>query len=243
MEERVMNERVMNERMMMNNNDEIDLVELFHVLMRRLWVIVICLLAGAIVAGSATKLLITPMYEARSMIYILGKDMSVSGVNLQLSKQLTVDFEILAKSRPVLNEVINELGLDYSAAELEQMITVENPSESSILRMIVTSPNPEEAASISNAMADAVADAVSNVMATDKPSTVERAVVPKKPASPNILKNTALGGLLGAFAAAGVIVLLHLLDDTVKTEEDVRKYLQLNVLASVPKEKKGRRVA
>ena len=232
----------MDERMMNNNDEiEIDLVELFHVLMRKLWVIVACLLAGAVLAGAVTKLFITPKYEARSMIYILGKDMSVSGVNLQLSKQLTVDFEILAKSRPVLNEVIDGLKLDYTVAELEEMISVENPSDSSILQMIVTSADPKEAAAISNKMADAVADAVAEVMVTDKPSTVENAVVPKKPTSPNLLKNTAIGGLLGAFAAAGLIILLHLMDDTVKTEEDVKKYLQMNVLASVPKEKRDRK--
>ena len=87
-------------------------------------------------------------------------------------------------------------------------------------------------------MTEAVKEQISEVMNTDKPNTVEKAIVPKLPSSPNVRKNTIMGGLLGAVAAAAVIILLHLMDDTIKNEEDVRKYLQLNTLASIPLEKK-----
>ena len=52
-----------------------------------------------------------------------------------------------------------------------------------------------------------------------------------------------MGGLIGAVLAVGVFTLLFLLDDTIKSEEDVRRYLQLNTLASIPKEKKRRRAS
>ena len=90
-------------------------------------------------------------------------------------------------------------------------------------------------------MADSVADNISSVMATDKPSIAEKAVTPKAPSSPNLLKNTAMGGLIGAVLAIAVIVVMYLMDDTIKTEEDVRKYLQLNTLAEIPMEKKNRK--
>ena len=62
------------------------------------------------------------------------------------------------------------------------------------------------------------------------------------------MKNTMLGALLGAVLAAGLIIVLYLMDDTIKDEDDVKKYLQMNTLAALPMEKRrrgksGKRVA
>ncbi|MFQ7526637.1 MAG: YveK family protein [Mediterraneibacter gnavus] len=127
---------------------EIDLVELFHTLVKKAWVILICLLVGAVIAGGYTKLFITPQYQASSTIYVLGNagQSSNVSVSLSLSKQLTVDFTILSKSRPVMEKVIDKLGLDYSVEQLANMMTVENPTDSSILKVTVTNPDAQLAA-------------------------------------------------------------------------------------------------
>ena len=44
----------------------------------------------------------------------------------------------------------------------------------------------------------------------------------------------ALGGLIGLLLAIGIIALIYILDDTVKTPEDVENFLGLNVLTSIP---------
>ena len=54
-----------------------------------------------------------------------------------------MDFTILSKSRPVLQKVIDKLHLDYSAEELLNMVAVENPSGSSILKVTVTNPDAQ----------------------------------------------------------------------------------------------------
>ena len=113
--------------------------------------------------------------------YVLGSGNQISDTScipLTLSKQLTVNFTILSKSRPVLQKVIDKLHLDYSAEQLLGMVAVENPSGSSILKVTVTNPDAQLAADISNAMSDAIAQRISEVMLTDKPSTVEEAVKP-----------------------------------------------------------------
>ena len=72
---------------------------------------------------------------------------------------------------------------------------------------------------------------------------MEDAAKPAYPVSPNVKKNAVMGGLVGAVLAAGVFTLLFLMDDTIKSEEDVRRYLQLNTLAAMPKEKKRKRAS
>ena len=221
---------------------EIDLLEIAHVLWQKIWAIILCFVVGAVLVGGYTKMMITPQYTATSMIYILGQTTSISSITeLQVSSALTADFTIMAKSRAVINGVIKEMNLDMSYDELKSSVNVSNPTDSHILQIEVTNPDPKMAKDISNAMANAVADNVASVMVTDKTSIAEKAVTPKSPSSPNLMKNTAMGGLVGAVIAMGILVVRYLMDDTIKTEEDVRKYLQINTLASVSLEKKRRK--
>lgn len=217
---------------------EIDLMELFHLLIQKAWVIVLCFIVGAVLSFSVTKFLITPQYSASSIIYILTKTTSVTSLaDIQMGAQLTVDFEVLAKSRTVVEAVIETLELDCTYEELLGQISTANPADTRMLTLTVTDPDAEKAREISNALADATADRVADVMNSDKPNIVDRAVTPAEPSSPSTLKNTAIGAIVGAFLAIAVLVIRHLLNDTVQTEEDVRKYLNLHTLAAVPLEK------
>lgn len=213
-----------------DREDVIDLMELFHVLLRRWYLIFICGLLGAAAAFGYTKIRIVPQYEASSMIYIL----EASDINLSLSKQLTVDFATLAKSRPVVEKVIDELELNATYEQLVSTITIANPSDTSILKISARNPDPKLACEISNAMSDATAERVASVMMTDKPSKVEDAVVPQYPVSPNVKKNVMMGGMFGIVVMAGILVVLYLLDDRIKSEEDIERYLGLTTLASIP---------
>lgn len=219
---------------------EIDLMEIFRLFLRRWWMILGCGLIAAIAAFGFNKIVVTPQYEASSMIYILSKTTSItSAIDLQLGKQLTVDFETLATSRPVVEKVIDELNLDMDYEEMVQKIKVSNPSETQILKIAVRDADPKMACDISNAMSDATSERVAEVMVTDKPSTVEDAVVPEEPVTPNTLKNTVIAGALGVLLMMTVLLVNHLIDDRIKTEEDITKYLELNTLASIPLVKGG----
>lgn len=220
-----------------NEEMEIDLAEMFSVLLRKWWLILLSVILGAGLALGYTKVLVTPEYEASSMIYILGKSTGDS-INVQLSKQLTLDFITLAKSRPVIEDAINKLGLDMTYEEVSEMIEVENPTDTSILKATAVSADPKLAKDLSNAMAGAMAERIKEVMATDKPSVVEKAVLPKEPVTPNTTKNVMLGGLLGAIFVMGILIVRFLMDDRIKDQDDVEKYLQLNVLATIPLERK-----
>lgn len=228
-------------QMEMQRDDEIeiDLGELFHVLLGKLWILILCFIVGGGLAFAGTKFLITPEYSASSMIYILTKTTSVTSLaDIQMGTQLTADFEILATSRPVIEEVIDNLKLDYTYDELVAMISTDNQSDTRILRFTVSDKDPKEAKEIANELADATAERVAYVMSSDKPKVVEEAVVPKEPSSPNTKKNTALGALAFAFVAAAIIVIRYLMNDTIQNEEDIKKYLNLHMLAAVPLEKR-----
>lgn len=237
------------EKQIHENEDVIDLLDLGRALLRKWWAIALCLVIGAAAAFGGTKLLITPQYTATSMIYILSESTSITSLaDVQIGDSLAQDFMIIGKSRPVVEKVIKRLDLDASYEAVSKTITFENPTDSHILKISVTNPEPKLAADISNAVAEVTRAQIADVMGTDEPNTLEEAIVPVSPSSPNTMKNTMLGALLGAVLAAGLIIVLYLMDDTIKDEDDVKKYLQMNTLAALPMEKRrkgksGKRVA
>lgn len=220
-----------------DNEDVIDLREVFHVLWRKLWALILFLVVGACIAGAATMLM-TPKYQATSTIYMFSKETDLSSLaSLQIGSQLTADYEKLATSRPVVEKVIQQLGLDMTYEQFVSMIQIANPADTHMLTVTVTSTDPQQAANISNTLANALSDRVEEVIDTDRPNMVEEAVVPEDASSPSLKKNVVIGALLGFVLVAVVILVQYFLDDTIQTEEDVTKYLGLNTLASIPAER------
>ena len=221
--------------------DTIDLMELAGVLLRKAWALALAFVIGATAAGVFTKLFITPQYEATSMIYIYTKSTSITSItDLQIGSQLAVDFQIVGTSREVMDSVIARLGLDTDYKKLLKSVEISSPSGSHILKIVATNPDPQLAADISNAIADELRARIAAVMNTDEPSTLSRAYVPEYPVSPSMVKNVALGGIGLTFLLAAIFVVVFLLDDTIKNEEDVKKYLGLNVLAEIVVERGGK---
>lgn len=221
-----------------NTETTIDLLELAQVLLRRAWALILALVIGAGAAGIFTKLFVTPQYQATSMIYVYSKSTSITSLaDLQIGSQLAVDFQIVATTREVMESVIEKVGLDSTYEQLLSTVSISNPSNSHILQIKVKNPDPRLAADISNAIADELRAQIASVMNTDEPSMVSRATVPTHPFSPSVRKNAMLGGLLAFVLLAGIFVVVYLMDDTIKTEEDVRNYLGLNVLGEVSAER------
>ena len=69
------------------------------------------------------------------------------------------------------------------------------------------------------------------------PKVIEVGKIATVRTSPSVKKNIMLGFLLGFVACAGIIVVYAVMDDTIKTEEDIEKYLGVSVLAKVPDRK------
>lgn len=217
----------------------IDLLELFMELFGRLHILLLAGIVTALLALIGTKVFITPMYKSTTSVYVLSKqdqNAAVTYTDLQTGTQLTKDYMELVTTRPVLEQVISVLNLDMETEELEKCITVETKEDTRIFSISVVNEDPQVACDMANALREAVGIQIMQVMDADSVNTVEDGNLPKKPDSPSLMKNVALGGMLGMFLAAAFIILIYILDDTIKTPADVEQYLGLNVLASIPVE-------
>ena len=131
----------------------------------------------------------------------------------------------MVKSRSVLEQVISVLNLDMSTQELSSSVTTENKTNTRILTISVSNEDPELVQEIANTLRETVSVKIREIMEIDAVNTIEEANLPSAPSSPNVMRNTMLGGILGV---------LILFDDTIKTPDDVEHYLGLNVLTSIP---------
>lgn len=200
-------------------------------------IIGVALLVG-ILAYVWAKFFITPQYEAKSMVYISNNSEkpSVSLSDLQIGSQLAVDYQIVAKTEEVADEVIQKLNLEMSYESLLRKIKISNPEDSHILTIAVRDVDPEMATIICNTYVEVLCNRTASIMSTDKPAMVHKSSVPDKIAYPSGKKFAVVGCVLAAFLVILVITVRFILDDTVKDEEDIRKYLGISTLASIPVE-------
>ena len=231
-------ERIMPVDLSQNSGEsEIDLVELFFRLLAAWKLVVALCLIGALAAFGVTHFLMTPKYKATSTIYVLSrKDSAINMSDLQIGTALTQDYIKVFSMWEVHEEVISNLNLPYSYTYMKNHLSVTNTSNTRMLDIGFTSPDPQEAADVANEYAKVASAFIAETMSTDKPNIVSVALKPSNPVSPSMAKNVAIGFLLGAVISAGIVFIRMMMDDKIKTAEDIRRYTGLVNLAIVPKE-------
>ncbi|MBR6769642.1 MAG: protein-tyrosine kinase [Lachnospiraceae bacterium] len=224
-----------------NNNQseelEIDLREIFLLLLSKLWLIILVGILTASIAFGLSAFLIKPSYDSTTKIYILNRqdENTLTYSDVQLGTQLTKDYAQLITGRLVLEKVIEELGLSGMAYEdMLGKVSVATPTDTRILSITVSDRDPVLAMNIANSIRENAAVHIKNVMDIEAVNVAETANLPTQKAGPSVAKWVLAGGSLGALLVIAVILLIYFLDDTIKTSDDVEKYLGLSTLALIP---------
>lgn len=218
--------------------ERIDLLEVFYALKKRALLLFLVALLGGVVSGIYTKFFMTPIYNSTSMLLVLSKDTTLTSLaDLQLGTQLTNDYSVLIKSRPVLDKVILDLDLDMSWESLKSSISINNPTSTRLLEVTVEHPNPEMAKRIVDEVSAVASEYIGEQMEVIPPKVIEEGVLNVSPVSPSVKGNILKGILLGFILVAGVITVRTVMDDTIKSEEDIEKYLGIPMFAKIPDRK------
>lgn len=223
----------------MDNRDStvtIYLSDLWDVFVRRM--VLIILAALICVAGEylyATKI-VKPLYNSTSTLYVLRQDESgdYSSTDFSLALNLVNDCTYMLKSHAVLDEVIEELELDMSYKALSDSISTRNPDNSRILEVSVKTGDPELSKKIVDKLCTIGAEKISDVMRMDQVTVLERGTLEQNPSNRVGMMRYIMFGALGAVLCYLAFVVAFVLDDKIKTEEDVKRYLQLSVLGEIP---------
>lgn len=219
-----------------NADIEIDVLELLHVLLNKFWIILLTGIVGGLSFIAVTILFITPQYKSTTKMYVLNQqdNNTLTQQDMQTSLSLTKDYAELIKSRTVTEGVIAQLDLELTHEELLNKMAIDSATDTRILSITIEDADPYEACKIANAIRDVAANHIKNVMNIDAVNVVEPANIPEQKSSPSISKNGIIGGLLGVLLAVAIILIAYLSNDTIKTQEDVERYLGLSILGTIP---------
>ncbi len=218
---------------------EIDLRELFYIILQKWWVIVLFVVVSVTITAFVTMNLITPMYESKATLFIGKESSSLGGLDLslgdiQFDRNLVSDYRELIKTRLVTTEVINSLGLDITVTQLTENLDISIISDSRFMHIKYQDPNPQLATIIANRLSEELIDKAVDIVGVQNVQMVDYAIESNNPVSPRLYLNLAISFVLGGMLGLFVVFLLHMLDNTIKREEDLEK-LGLSVLGIVPK--------
>jgi len=228
---------------MKRRNDEgyidIDLMQLAKALWRHVVIIVLAMILGGGTGFALARYVVPAKYQASALLYVNNSSLSVGSTSISLSdlsaSQTLVDTYIaILKTRLTLNSVIEEEGVDYSYAELKEMIGARAVNGTEIFEVTVTSENPKEAERIANAIVKVLPDKIAQIMDGSSVRTVDLAVVPNKPSSPSLRNYMVVGALIGLLFSCGIIILQDLMNEQITGEDELLQVYGLPVLAAIP---------
>lgn len=220
---------------------EIDLRRLLRALLHKFPGIAMAAVACAVIAFLVTYFLIPPKYQSAAMFYVNNNVLppgegspGISSGDISASRGLVQSYLVILNTRQTLNAVMEASGIDRTYEELKNMITAEAVDSTEIFRVVVTSPDPQEAEKIASAVADILPSRISGILEGTSARIVDSAVAATSPSSPGYLKNMAAGFAAGMILAAGWIVLNALMDSSIRSEDDLIQNCTYPVLAAIP---------
>lgn len=219
---------------------EVDIRELFTLLLKKSWIILICILVVSSAVGFYSYTRMTDYYQANATVY-LGKEGLTGSIDLgmiSLNNQLMSDYINLIRSRLVAEEVIKRMGADIPTEIIQSGIYAYTPTDLKVsTRMFVVSfksTNPQFAADVVNYTCEVLLEKADSIFGVKNAQIIDRALVPTLPVGPNRMKIILVGAAVSAALGVLIIFILEFMNHTFKKAEDIERVLGLNVLGVIP---------
>lgn len=217
-----------------------EIKEYLSIIKKRILFIIIITLSLTLISSVVSYFVIKPTYTANISV-IINKSSSSNNANntanyndLLLYQNSVKTYAILATSRKVADDVIDKLSLKITPNGLIGMISATPNASTEFMTLTVKDKDPKQAMDIANQLAKSLRDISISVKNEDLVHLVDEAQMPTSPSNPKPLLNIAIAFFLGLMLSVGIVFLLEYLDNTVKTQEDIEKLLELPVIGTIP---------
>lgn len=162
------------------------------------------------------------------------ENQTISATDINLNNSLISTYSEIIKSKKVMNQVIDDLALEYTTSELSSKISVSEIPETTIIKISVVDEDNELACDIANTIADVFSKEIVAYYKIENISVIDKAEVSEVPSSASALKIIGIFTLAGAFISVVVIFIVFYFDTTIKNEEEIEKITGLPVIGIVP---------
>lgn len=223
----------------MEQEIEYSLLDLIEILLKRIWLIVLCVLIGTTGSFLVTKFVIEDEYTTAVSMYVAPNKDSSTNVIASLNElnyaQKVVDTYIeILKTNSFMRSVSEVSDLGYSAGEIKSMIEISAINNTELFEIKVTTNNPEESLALANTISGLAPTKIIQIKDADAVRVVDPATLPQTPSAPNLLLNTGIGFVLALMIGVMLAFVLEMLDKRVKDEDDLLKRYDIPVLGIVP---------
>lgn len=219
--------------------DEINLQEFLYNLRKKIPVLIIATLIGAILGGVNLIFMTKPMYESSTTLILVKSNSesnsSITQTDIVLNQKLIGTYSEIIKSRSVAKEVIDSLGIDMSVEELISSITVSSKTDTEILKITVRNDDNNLAPKIASTLANVFTKKVKEIYDINNVAIIDEAEVPTKPYNTNSLKTIGIFTFGALLVTVLFIFVVTYFSNTVKDEEELERLLGIRVLAIIPK--------
>ena len=220
----------------------IDIGGMIKAVFKRFYIILLV----ACILGTASFLksyfLTVPMYMSTAKVYTINAD-NTSEANvyndIMMSSELINDYEENIKSRYVMEKVLTEMKMDMPADALKAAVNVNAIDGTRILEISVSNEDPLVARDLTNKVCEVAGERIVDVMNIEAMNIIDEARIPEGAYNNNVIGDSIKGFIIGGFISAAVIVLLFMLDTTIKTQEDVLNMTGLTTLGVIPYDEKN----
>ncbi len=219
----------------------IDLAHILSTLWKKIWVLVICGIVGAVMGFTYSAFIIDPTYSSEIMLYVNNSSISVGSASFSISsseitaaQSLVKTYGVLLENRTTLEAVIEKSGVNYTWEELDQMVSASSVKDTEVLRVTVTCKDPYDAAKIANTIAKVLPIRISEIIEGSSMEVVDSAVVDLNKVAPSITEHTAVGCVIGLMLSFIVLVIIAIADDTIHDEDYILNNYDYPILAKVP---------
>lgn len=218
---------------------EIDLKVYWFILRKRLKIVFLLTALTMIAAAVLNFFILPPVYQANTTLYVAKNENSKEDItykDMLMTRVLVNDYRELVNSRLIANKVIQELNLEgITLDDFSKMLSVNSKNDTRVLEISVENKNPELARDIANKVAEIFMPKALELMDVVNVQLIDVAITPEEPVKPEKIKNIALATIMVFLLSVFVIIVIEFLNNTVKSSDDAKKYLELPVIGDIPK--------
>ena len=197
--------------------------------------VALVLIIGVFIYDKSIK---KPLYTTYTTIILTKSNETQTGTTITqndilLNQKLVETYSKIIKSKLVLEQVISETGVTYTAEELSENVSVEAYENTEMLKISVTDQDPELAASIANSIAQVFSGEIAKIYQINNISVVDVAVTPEEVSNNTLKRDLLIALFIGIFGTIGVVFVVYYFDDTVKLTDNLEEEIGMPVVAKV----------